>query len=338
MSAPAVANTSAEQPLLQSDAVWWKIALALCIPVFLLTFQGPGLWTKRTFRGHRIGGFVFLTQYAIAWYIFVSDYEAYRTSLLPFTVSGMLIVQVLTAIYTFTFLPKKSDDPGIYSDKGVLPYAFVVEALFFAMMIEFGNCYYDSRTYDMLTGSAFGNAVECLWVFLAFQLIRPRFPKTHMGDAAKARSKTTSDRNVWFYNLGTLAIKMFYVAHKHMIGFFFNYLRFQNVLGPLDMYWLHWMMLVNVGTQSIGTFTHTLRFKGLLPPRVAYGIYVAYAYASYYALTHLGGLYWLHPQVAAVTAGGMLLNFARFNGASKVQGLYQCGVMAWMLSRRYGLA
>eukprot|EP01062_Namystynia_karyoxenos_P064900 TRINITY_DN5805_c0_g1_i4.p1 TRINITY_DN5805_c0_g1~~TRINITY_DN5805_c0_g1_i4.p1 ORF type:complete len:337 (+),score=93.33 TRINITY_DN5805_c0_g1_i4:68-1012(+) len=311
-------NSSADDEGTPGGALWWQLLLALAVPLFLLTFRGPGMWTKPTFRAHRIGGFVFLVQYAAAWALFLVDYRAYASSVLPFTVAGTLVAQVLTAIRTFTFLPKKTDDPGIYSDQGTLPYSWICEALFFALMILFGQFYYDARLYNAL--------------------VRPWFPKTHFSDVFKYRSKNTSPTNVWFYDVGTYAIKVFYVAHKHMIGFFFNYLRFLNLLSPLDMYWLHWMMLVNVGTQAIGTFTHTLRFKKMLPPRVSYGIYVAYAYASYYALLHLARQYQVHADIAAVTVAGMALNFARFRGASKVQGLYQFAVLGWMLSRRNDIA
>ena len=51
-----------------------------------------------------------------------------------------------------------------------------------------------------------------------------------------------------------------------------------NVL-PLQV--VRGLWLLNAGTVSIAVFLHTMRFKKLLPPRVAFSLYVAMAYASF---------------------------------------------------------
>ena len=66
------------------------IVVALAPSIFLLVVTGPLFWMKQKFRVHRLGGFLFLIQYAVAWYIFLTDYEGYKSSYLLYTVQVCL--------------------------------------------------------------------------------------------------------------------------------------------------------------------------------------------------------------------------------------------------------
>ncbi|CAF4809162.1 unnamed protein product, partial [Rotaria sp. Silwood2] len=41
------------------------------------------------------------------------------------------VIQSITAVLTFTFLPRTKIDSGYYSDRGTLSHAFIVEKAFF---------------------------------------------------------------------------------------------------------------------------------------------------------------------------------------------------------------
>jgi hypothetical protein len=56
---------------------------------------------------HRVSGLVYLLQYAAAFYCYFHDYNSFLKGNLIWTLPMTGVFQSVTAIYTFTFLPKK---------------------------------------------------------------------------------------------------------------------------------------------------------------------------------------------------------------------------------------
>jgi len=119
------------------------------IPVSLS--QTLRTWFSRRFIVHRLGGLAFLIQYGISWQYFISDYEGLFKSMawpaLGVALNG--VIQAVSAILTFRFLPKM-DDPGYFSDKSILSRNFVQENLFYQLMVLFGCVYYSDWGYNLL--------------------------------------------------------------------------------------------------------------------------------------------------------------------------------------------
>ena len=99
-------------------------------------------------------------------------------------------------------------------------------------------------------------------------------------------------------------------------------------------------MLVNIGTHTIGTFTHTLRFKRLIKPKVAFSIYILYWLTSYIAVFKMRSLYMDQPLLLSLTMLGIAINFMRSNRFMFAYQVFVC--LACMLKRpdmiSYGLA
>ena len=108
------------------------------------------------------------------------------------------VLQAVSAILTFTFLPK-IHDPGYFSDKSILSRLFVKENLFYQLMVLFGAVYYSDWGYEWLrtSGGLLGNTIEALWVFLPYVAVRPFFPTTRLGTAI-GNTKTKSEGNIKF--------------------------------------------------------------------------------------------------------------------------------------------
>lgn len=136
------------------------------------------------------------------------------------------------------------------------------------------------------------------------------FPTTRL-DSALSNTKSKNPNNIQFYKIGTWMIKVFYVWAKHFMGFHINYLRFLGAITPREMKFVRGLWLLNAGTVSISVFLHTMRFKGLLPPRVTFSIYLVMAYASFIGGYHLLPLFVSQPSLVLLTTIGMLLNFWR---------------------------
>jgi len=317
--------------------VWNYVAFAaaLAAPCFLLVNQGFRFWFKPSFSVHRIMGLTFILQYILAWFLFITRYELFVASPLPYTMSANLLIQVTSAIYYFRFLPKVEAgqaDPGLYSDKGILPYPWVKENLFFALLITWGNFYYHPAGLRLLKSAGkVGLALEILWVFFPFEVIRPFFPKTSLRNAFTFRSKTTSEENRVFYDVMTWAGKLFYMLSKHCSGMYLQYVHFTGNMAENDLYWVRWFMLMNIGVHNFGTFTHTLRFKKLISPRLATTIYLGYWLVSNYAIFMLTPLYGRNWQILLVSLAGMFVNFVRIKA---IRLSFQVMVCAFLVSKR----
>ena len=116
--------------------------------VFLFT-----LFFSPKFIVHRITGLTYLIQWAIALPLYFYDFELFRKSPLVWSLPLTGLLQSITAIYTFTFLPKLQKDPGYYSDKSTMTYPFIVENSFFAGILLFQWLYMDNFFYDVLKQS-----------------------------------------------------------------------------------------------------------------------------------------------------------------------------------------
>ncbi|KAJ3319093.1 hypothetical protein HDU93_003805, partial [Gonapodya sp. JEL0774] len=85
------------------------------------------LFFTKKFAAHRLIGLAFLVQYIVLVVSYLVDYDKYfRNSVLLTTMPITGIAQTITAIVTFTFLPKKKDG-GYVNDVGAISYFFVVE-------------------------------------------------------------------------------------------------------------------------------------------------------------------------------------------------------------------
>src|SRR3990167_4137323 len=96
------------------------------------------LFFTRKFIVHRLTGLMYLIQWTLALSLYFLDYETFIQSPLVWTVPVSGVIQSVTAIYTFTFLPRKAD-PGItyLSDKSALSYFFIVENSFFELLLMY---------------------------------------------------------------------------------------------------------------------------------------------------------------------------------------------------------
>lgn len=116
--------------------------------VFLFT-----LFFSPKFIVHRITGLFYLLQWAVALPLYFYNFEMFRKSPLVWSLPLTGLLQSITAIYTFTFLPKLQKDPGYYSDKSTMTYPFIVENSFFAGILLFQWLYMDNFFYEILKQS-----------------------------------------------------------------------------------------------------------------------------------------------------------------------------------------
>ena len=121
-------------------------------------------------------------------------------------------------------------------------------------------------------------------VFLPYLLLRPFFPKTQLRTGIKNDNTKTTDHKT-FYILSIYAIKFFVLFGKHYIGLFINSVRYLGGLSTTgDEKILHFMMIGNCGTVSIGMFLHTLRFKNVLRPKISMSLYLMMLYTPMIAV------------------------------------------------------
>jgi hypothetical protein len=73
------------------------------------------LFFQERFMFHRIFGLLYLIQYTLATFLYFYNYKSFLNSPVIITLPLTGIIQSLTAIFTFTFLPKKSNNQGYYS-------------------------------------------------------------------------------------------------------------------------------------------------------------------------------------------------------------------------------
>ena len=239
------------------------------------------------------------------------------------------MIQAHSAFFSFKVLPDL-EDAGYYSDVAVLSRTFVHENTFFQLMSTFGSIYYAPTTLiapsSNIVLNKLGKVVEYLFVFYPYVTIRTWFPRTKFQSSTR-----TNAQNKTFYQYGALAIKLFYLWAKYFLGFYINFLVFlgnnekeQNndqaighysngvdILSYDDLKFIRGLFLLNVGTVSIAVFLHTLRFKKVLPPKLAFGFYLTQIYLTFSAIPYLGHLFLRHYKLAFLVLLGMVCNMTR---------------------------
>jgi len=284
-------------------------------------------FTKK-FRTHRLMGLFYLIQYVLALGLYVFDYERFTQSHLVWMVPVTGVIQSITAIYTFTFLPRKAD-PGItyLSDKSALSYFFIIENSFFEMLLMFQWLYYSDYFYQIFRQTII---IEVVFVFLPY-MFRPLWPKTRLRDAMK-NEKNKTDKNRKFMLASNYVIKVFYIFAKHYIGYFLNYVRFLDRISPSEQYLVFGLMITSSFATTISIFLHTLKFKGYIGPRTATIVYEAsYLLTGYYFLM-MFTVFVRSPDVAILTFIGLLINF----GSWKLQQAWQIVMLGLLYSTRMG--
>ena len=164
-----------------------------------------------------------------------------------------------------------------------------------------GSLYYIDDARYAMQRTLLGQILEAIFVFWPYVLIRPWFPVTRFSDAGSS-SAGRSEKNERFYQIGTTAIKIFYLWAKYYLAFFINFVVYLDLIrvdgsdvdgsgtdGSGSGYDMDEMMkqkqliqglfLLNCGTISISVFLHTLRFKKVFPPRLTFSLYLGQIYA-----------------------------------------------------------
>ena len=181
------------------------------------------LFFSKQFIVHRLVGFAYLLQFAASFFLYFYDYKLYYDSPLTWSLPLTGFSQSIVASLTFTFLPKRQEDPGYYGDKSTLSYNFVVENVYFSGLLLF-QCLYMHDSNKKLITDYIPFVVETCFVFLPYFVFRPLFPKTHFRDSLNLQ-KNKTEKNRFFFIVVTYITKIFYVWAKHYIGYFLNYAR-----------------------------------------------------------------------------------------------------------------
>jgi len=281
------------------------------------------------FTVHRVLGLVYLISYVYAWYLYVYDYNTYRTSHVVWSLPINGLVQSLTATYYFSFLPRKVD-PGYYSDKGALSYFFVAENIFFAAALAFAFLY-NSEVFYPYFRSFPGTIAEHFFVFLPY-FVRPLFPKTSFRDSLRNGAKNKTGANAAFFFVGTWMTKFFYVWAKWFIGFFLNYLRYADKFNEEQLHEMHRLLLFSAFATNISMFLHTLKFKGYIGPKTSFGTYIISYLCTFYSIICLGDLFFSSPILVGLAVVGMILNF----GPVWAQHVWQIFAMGLLYGVRSG--
>ena len=177
-------------------------------------------------------------------------------------------------------------------------------------MAVFGSMYYNDAWRGSMKADPLGQAVESLFVFFPYVLLRPAFPTTRFADAGNSRLGRTK-QNDTFYRIGTKMVKIFYLWAKYFLGFYINFLVFLELPTPRQWRFLHGMYLLNLGTVSIAIFLHTLRFKKILPPRLTFSIYLLQIYATFMAIPVVFEMFAQHWKLCTLCFAGILANMTR---------------------------
>ena len=308
------------------------------------------LFFSAKFSVHRVLGLAYLFAYAAAWWLYVTDYARFAASPLPWALPLMGVVQSLTAVYYFRFLPKKVD-PGYYSDKGTLNYAFITENIFYAMILMWQWVYMDARFFGPASAATAAASpplvrgalalAEGVWTFLPYQLIRPFFPKTRFRDGLENDGNKTTD-NAFFLYWGTVVTKAFYLWAKWYIGHYLNYLRFLGLLNGDERREIYRLLLFSAFATTISVFLHTLKFKGYIGPKTSFGIYMISYLLTFWSMVALRHIFVANAGLVAITAVAALLNrFGHHLVGDKRRDIpghvWQVGTLALLYAARHGL-
>jgi len=231
-------------------------------------------------------------------------------------------------MYTFTFLPKKSKDPGYFGDKGILSYSFIVENSFFDLLLLFQWIYYHDTFYALLKKSV---VFESVLVFLPY-VIRTFWPKTRLRDALE-NPKNKTERNKNFYVVVTWITKIFYVWAKHYIGYFLNYVRFLDRIDEDEKKAVYFVLIFGAFATTIALFLHTLRFKHYIGPRTSYITYMASYLGTFYGFYLVAHIFLKNIDLTLIVLVGVMVNFTNW----RVQWAYQFVLLVLFYMERFNL-
>ena len=141
---------------------------------------------QRKFILHRLMGLSYLIQYGLAFYLYVNNYNSFKSSVFIWSLPLTGLIQSVIAIYTFTFLSRTKVDGGYFSDRGTLSYSFIVENSYFALILLFQWLYYSNQFYSLFNSAII---IDNTFVFLPY-VFRQLWPKTRFGE-----SRYSSDRS-----------------------------------------------------------------------------------------------------------------------------------------------
>eukprot|EP01080_Neovahlkampfia_damariscottae_P000105 gene105-4354_t len=280
-------------------------------PSLFLILSALKLWGGHSFRVHRIGGLLFLIQYAASWYYFFSDYQWFKESFLVWSLLLNGISQALSAIIQIGPTLEEDDSGEYFGNKNsTVSKAFITENLYYQILTAFSSIYYYPQFYDMFKSNLIGRLIEIIFVFLPFIVIRPFFPKTLLRKAIGNSENINTDDHRIFFILSNWAIKFCVLFGKHYVGFFINAVRYLGGLNtPHAEKLLQFMMLANAGTVSISTFLHTLKFKNKLSPKVSMSIYLMILYTPAIAIYQLTPLCYPYWKLFIIFTISLLVNF-----------------------------
>jgi len=276
-------------------------------PVSLLQYYVHGfihLFFSRKFIIHRLTGLFYLIQYFAALFYYFYDYENFKNSVIIWLLPLTGLFQSVTAIYTFTFLPKKTNDGGYFGDKGTLSYNFIVENSFFALILLYQWVYYNDTIFGLFKSSVIIENAFCFFPYI----IRILWPKTRIRDALQ-NTRNKSEQNYTFFIIVTWITKFFYVWAKHYIGYFLNYVRFLNRISEGEKYHIYLLLIFSAFATTVAVFLHTLKFKHYIDPRLSFLIYQASYFATFYGFYQISGIFLANWDLTLVVLVGLLLNF-----------------------------
>lgn len=220
------------------------------------------------------------------------------------------------------------EDPGYYSDKAVMSRSFVHENIFFALYCIFGSVYYNPLHREQLKASTIGHALEIIYVFWPYILVRPWFPVTRFSNAGTGRSGRTKVNERW-YEIATFLVKIFFLWAKYFLGFYINFLVYMNKVTEPQWHLIHGMFMLNVGTVSLAIFLHTLRFKKVLPPKFTFSFYLLQIYLTFSAIPLAFDMFASHGKLCLLTLSGLLANMTR---SRPIHGVW-CAFAMYMITQ-----
>ncbi|KAI9337898.1 hypothetical protein DFJ73DRAFT_848603 [Zopfochytrium polystomum] len=262
------------------------------------------LFFSRQFFVHRVVGLFFLLQYAAAFYLYFLDYPGFRASPLVWSLPATGLFQSITAVYTFTFLPKKAKDGGYFGDKSILSYPFIIENSFYAMILFFQWTYYDDTLFKYISGSV---VIEQAIVFFPY-VLRTQWPKTSFRDSYDNKRNRSAARDL-FFSVAITVTKMFYIWAKHYIGYFLNYARFMNRMNDEEIQYIYYILVFSSFATTISIFLQTLKFKKYIGARTSFVTYFLSYFGTFYGFVRIDPIFYRNLDLTLLTLGGVLLNF-----------------------------
>ncbi|KAI8898278.1 hypothetical protein BC833DRAFT_590451 [Globomyces pollinis-pini] len=294
-------------------------------PIRQLVFLGK-LFFGRKFFVHRVSGLIYLLQYALALSLYLYDYDLFYNSPLIWTLPINGVFQTITAIYTFTFLPRNTKENGYFSDRFTMSFQFVVENSFFALILFFHWIYFHRIGYDWLQKTGL---IEWTFVFFPY-VVRTLWPKTRFRDSFE-NIKSQTPRNQVFYKFAITLTKTFYIWAKHYMGYFLNYARFLNRIDDVEVKNIYLMAIFSSFATTISIFLHTLKFRKMIGPRTSFVIYAASYLSTFYSFYQVMDIFTKSLDLVLICFVGLVINYSD----AHYQHLYQGLVFGLLMDARY---